>query len=57
MLTDYENKVLFSEIKNADACPSCKGTGWKMVAHKNQKYLVCKRCGHVKREVNERKVG
>jgi len=57
MLTDYENKVLFSEIKNADACPSCKGTGWKMVAYKNQKYLVCKRCGHVKREANERKVG
>jgi len=49
MLTNYENKVLFSETKDVDICPSCKGTGWKMVARKDQKYLVCKRCGHVKK--------
>jgi uncharacterized Zn finger protein len=49
MLTNYENKVSLPDTKNADTCPSCKGTDWKMVVRKGQKYLVCKRCGHVKK--------
>lgn len=50
MLTEYENKDLFPEVK--DLCPSCGEKDWKTILRGQkqvQRYKVCKKCGHVKK--------